>query len=1818
MKINGWLVAGLLIYGCGSGGIKPSTDQGPVDVSDAAEDTAESDTFADATADAVTDRFESDIPILPGEFGAPCNQNLDCDSGFCVEGPEGYFCTRSCVQDCPEGFLCRSFTALGDIIFLCMPDFVKVCSPCSRDAQCPGGRCINYDGSRQCAGPCDEGGTCKDERLSCQQIELAEGENEEFCLPRSGSCSCLDEEQEGDVRTCSVTNDDGTCYGVETCDPEAGWEGCTATQPLPEDCNGLDDNCNGQVDEGLPVSQECDVQNIHGTCSGLARCMGPLGWICDAAEAAPEVCNGRDDNCDGQTDEGFQVDGVYGSVAHCGACNSSCVGLIPNATEACDATGAGGPRCVVASCNPGFFQVSDTQCFSLGTVLCLVCETNADCATGHCVTDGGQGFCSVPCTGNAAPQGYQCKALDQGGTWLVPASGACGCDQDRAGQTRPCRRTRESGTCFGFETCDPAVGWVGCTAREPAPETCNGLDDDCNGIVDDGLALGQTCQNTVPGVGTCEGVLVCQGTLGEVCTAREPVAEMCNYQDSDCNGVIDDGFLVDGIYGTDQNCGVCGNDCARAIANGVGKCSVGPDGARCVVDTCLSGYFPVGGAACLAVPDVVCSPCVADAQCLGGRCLVIGDGSYCTRDCDGENPCPDGSSCQEQGGFDVCIPDTGSCACTAGSEGDARLCRVSNDSGTCFGAETCLPASGGWVGCDAPVPAEEICNGIDDNCNGLADEGLELTRPCEVTVPGVGTCTGLEVCTRSGYVCNAATPESEVCDFRDNDCDGNVDEDFKSPHPVTGEFQYVHPDHCGTCGVRCADRILNGTTRCELRDGFPTCVVDECHPGFYRLNDFQCILAPDVTCRPCDTDDQCFGGVCSVIDGKAFCLARCTPGGADCAAGFSCQEDLADNFACIPTVGSCDCSVLNAGTRRVCSQSNGYGTCFGFQTCDPSFGWSACDAAIPGQEICDGIDNDCNGLVDDGLADSQPCQVTNAFGTCQGQAFCYGRVGWVCQAESPKAEVCDYIDNNCDGQVDEGFQVDGRYVAYNHCGSCGASCGQGFPNATTICDASELFPMCKVESCDPGYFKLNDFQCIPNISKLCEPCLIDANCIAEGARCVPIGEEGSFCGLSCAVQADCDAQILGYECVDFGGFRQCIPASGSCTCDSRQVGLQTVCTASWEPAEGLPYTCYGVRTCTVEGWSDCAMPVEECNLIDDNCDGLVDEGFVDGNGDYLTDRHCGKCGNNCTLLDFGNATGVCNTLVSPVRCGPQCDTGYFDLDSDPRDCECHYLSEVDHPGADFPQFPDSLDVNCDGIDGEVDNAIFVAKNGNDAWPGSLEEPKRTIQAGIDAAALMDKRDVYVATGVYSEIIALAASVAVYGGYSADFRVRNVLLYESAILSPAPLPGLPGAVNAIGIQGGLPGTTVFDGFTVFGFNQRSPGMSSYSVYLRECDITVRISNNRVFGGSGGPGLRGTDGVDGSGGTPGALGIDAFDLLARYGIPHCSTKTQYTSPGGLRGSFACGGIDVSGGAGGLRTCPALISGSNSITELPVATEFGSPGVNNSAGGGGGSPGRDVYHQAYSCDGYSTLGPVEGGNGVDGDEGTNGLSGTGCPVSSGSVAGGIWQPALAQDGTTGFPGGGGAGGGSGAGAWTEQSCFAKGFNYDNFGGTGGGGGSGGCQGTAGSAGTGAGGAFTIFVVFEQVPVTLPMLYANTLAGGVGGPGGAGGNGGVGGSGGFGAQGGAGGGGYIPPTTTYPAFKGGKGGSGGRGGHGGGGGGGCGGPAYGIYVTGIDGGMLDDWKAENVFDGQADGGPGGLGGFSLGQPGGDGLDGEAGFANF
>ncbi|MCB9729539.1 MAG: hypothetical protein H6744_08515 [Deltaproteobacteria bacterium] len=1354
-----------------------------------------------------------------------------------------------------------------------------------------------------------------------------------------------------------------------------------------------------------------------------------------------------------------------------------------------------------------------------------------------------------------------------------------------------------------------------------------------------------------------------------------PVSDATTLSDADVDAAdaqTGDASDASGGADTPPGKGEAGSPCASNGDCFSGWCVEGVEGYICT-DVCsqscpagfdCKGVQNLGDIVFLCLPRLkkLCTPCTQDIQCASGACLTLDGFRGCAYACEDQTECPVGWTCAPDAAGvapgTYCQPETGSCSCNAEVDGGQRTCVREGEVGTCFGVETCDQATG-WSGCSAPEPAPETCDGMDNDCNGLGDDGLTNGEACDQTNKW-GTCSGVLRCAGAqGWVCNAREPEAETCNQLDDDCDGSFDETFKDE-----DGHWTLDAHCGTCGNACADRFPNATGACGGAPEAPLCVIDTCDDGLVKVSDFLCTPPVDATCAPCSTDADCFQGSCVPLDGQKVCVGACDAG--SCPDGFGCETIEDGVERCVPVSGSCSCNSATQGAKRTCIADNMFGSCFGVETCVADSGWSGCTATPASAETCDGADNDCNGLIDDGVLTGVPCtNDVDGVGSCDGTLVCLGSQGEVCQGPTPTAEACDFKDNDCDGAVDESFTAGGVYNTFEHCGTCNLSCAIGFPNAeSTTCQVAGGQAQCVVQSCKPGFVKLNPFQCIPDAVNVCQACAADENCLGDGAGCTEIGE-GTFCTTACASQDDCES---GFVCQEVGKpSKQCVPQSGSCTCDGTNTDLSRACQLTYTPPNpALPeYTCNGSQQCTADGWGACALPDDVCDGLDNDCDGKIDEAFKDATGAYTTVQHCGGCNISCLALSVPNADASCSTSGPVPTCSFTCKGGYEDVDGlSDNGCECLPQAGDDLAG-------DGVDSNCDGIDGDLNQAIFVAKDGDDGASGSRDEPMLTISAALSRAFQSGKRDVYVATGVYSENVVLIEGIGLFGGYASDFFRHNTLTFETAIIGQTPTLSAPGAVTAVGLgAAGAAEPTILDGFTVFGANAANvAGANSYAIYLRNAGPRVEVRNNRIFGGAGGNGAAGQSGSDGLDGPPGVPGVGVKDV-GKYGAGNVRVCTDGAdaSVAGAGGERTCAdGAVLNGGTGGAGLCPVYGS-------APASSENGAPGAGASAGTGGFAGWDSVFDTAVAC---GTCGippdnqPYLASFGTSGASGSDGPAGPGCTSASGVVVAGQWVGGSGGDGGASTHGSGGGGGGAGSGvevlgsgcgagtpapddcctghggtncssptvtscvcgedafcctnSW-DSTCASEveefgcgscgdGLAGKDIGGTGGGGGAGGCRGTAGTGGKSGGGSFGIFYVRDDAGSGFPVLTGNTIRAGSGGQGGIGGPGGAGGLGGAGAPGGA-------PTegdpTTWCATGGAEGGNGGRGGHGGGGGGGCGGSSYGIFAQPAPTGATKASWLANGFQPGGFGGQGGAGGPSLGLSGTPGQSGSAAQTNF
>jgi hypothetical protein len=555
----------------------------------------------------------------------------------------------------------------------------------------------------------------------------------------------------------------------------------------------------------------------------------------------------------------------------------------------------------------------------------------------------------------------------------------------------------EAGSGFSYD------GATGCTGT---PELCNGIDDDCDGVIDNGFdlqtdsfncgACGIVCSaptaTTACAFGQC---VISACTPGYVDADKNPIdgcecmltnggKEICDGADNDCDGVVDNGF---DLQNDPLNCGACGVVCDAA--NAISSCQKG----ACAF-TCKPGFYD------------------ADKKASDGCEYACKPTADLTEVCDGvDNDC-NGLIDGDDPGLVYTPAD--------------RIC-YSSAAGSCqAGLTTCV--AGKLVCVGAGPPSEEICDGRDNNCNGLIDEAdPNLGKSCYAAgVAGcdattcVGECKrGAYVCTKGSLVCGGmVTPQVEICDGKDNDCDGVVDNGFDTD---------TDPNNCGGCGHKCSfahaiAACVGGVCVFDPKDREGACVegwVDANHNPTDGC-EYQCTPSGPEVCDGKDND--CNGLVDTADPGLVFPANFCLQGG-ECGKGPGGSThtgwEASASFPVCTVPGSAP-----AGTAPswVCNYPATVQT-------------SALGQIVAQETWCDGKDNDCNGVVDDAYAKliGTPCTdpASTAVGACV-------RTGiWHCQAEktlpaacdftgvspaaTPTDEICDGIDNDCDGLVDESW-----------------------------------------------------------------------------------------------------------------------------------------------------------------------------------------------------------------------------------------------------------------------------------------------------------------------------------------------------------------------------------------------------------------------------------------------------------------------------------------------------------------------------------------------------------------------------------------------------------------------------------------------------------------------------------------------------------------------------------------------------------------------------------------------------------------------------
>jgi len=294
-----------------------------------------------------------------------------------------------------------------------------------------------------------------------------------------------------------------------------------------ERCDGRDNDCDGAIDEALPeIGMPCSEGGGTGRCRrvGIYVCDPANGGLVCVGGPEPERCDGIDNDCDTRIDE-LEAPCSVGR----GRCErvgrARCIG----GDEICSATvGAAEPeRCdpLDWSCDG---RADDVEGAS------QACNIGARCGLLVCAV-GQAALRCIPVPPGSLPE--TCDGEDNDCDLRI--------DEAVLGAGEPC--TAGEGICAtaGRIQCRPDEGGLVCDAAPDAaaPERCNGLDDDCNGIVDDVPDAGRNCSD---GVGACKrfGRTACDPNSGAIACRTPPLGapepEECNGVDDDCNGTVDD------------------------------------------------------------------------------------------------------------------------------------------------------------------------------------------------------------------------------------------------------------------------------------------------------------------------------------------------------------------------------------------------------------------------------------------------------------------------------------------------------------------------------------------------------------------------------------------------------------------------------------------------------------------------------------------------------------------------------------------------------------------------------------------------------------------------------------------------------------------------------------------------------------------------------------------------------------------------------------------------------------------------------------------------------------------------------------------------------------------------------------------------------------------------------------------------------------------------------------------------------------------------------------------------------------------------------
>jgi hypothetical protein len=471
----------------------------------------------------------------------------------------------------------------------------------------------------------------------------------------------------------------------------------------------------------------------------------------------------------------------------------------------------------------------------------------------------------------------------------------------------------------------------------PIDETCNDLDDDCDGKTDEDVTLG-----SCPGSGVCGGVLHCDHGQ-PVCDAKTgPTPEVCNGVDDDCDGVIDNGADV------------------PCYPDGQTGCTKRTDGTYMCTGLCKAGT-----AVCQGGKLADCANYVLPSA------EICGQADAADEDCNGK--VDDGCPCQGNA--------TQSCYSGPLFTRNVGICHA--------GTQHCVNSA--WGDCQGEVdPGTETCQnqGSDDDCNFITDDVFLVGVVC-LAFGAQGACsTGSYACRNGGLVCMPGIAQSTetACDGVDEDCDGKTDENW--------DFN-TDTNNCGGCGNACGNGQLccNGSCHNPSSDGNNCGTCGHSCGGSTQCCGGSCVSTDTRDhcggCGGCGTGQACCGGNCVDTTTTDHCggCGGCSTGQACC--GGSCVDTSSTDHC-----GGCGgCGAGQACCGGACVDTTTMDHCGGCAACT---GVACCGGQCVQAENTPDHCGSCGGCASGNDCCNGKC-VPNGPGTCSdctpcgtGQTCCSG------------------------------------------------------------------------------------------------------------------------------------------------------------------------------------------------------------------------------------------------------------------------------------------------------------------------------------------------------------------------------------------------------------------------------------------------------------------------------------------------------------------------------------------------------------------------------------------------------------------------------------------------------------------------------------------------------------------------------------------------------------------------------------------------------------------------------------------------------------